>query len=1101
MIKEGAVLEGPFWPEPIEIKKVETFGDKVQIIGATIYSNKHIDRLLTNEQIQQIMPGELVLDFSAPADEVFLSLEALRYKFASLFDPFLAMSTSKIDPLPFQLDAVYLHALKMPRMRFMIADDPGAGKTIMAGLIIKEMKLRGLVKRILIVSPGHLKYQWKRELKEKFQENFTIVDRGFINTYRSESPWEVENQVITSIDFAKRDDIRNSLWGVEWDLVIVDEAHKMAAYKYGKKTNKTGRYQLGEVLSKTSENLLFLTATPHKGDPENFRLLLDLLEPGFFAKTKMIAEAKESNDNPLFIRRVKEQLMDFNGEKIFKKRETFTHKFNLSDDEMKLYNEVSKYVIYQYDKAIAKDKHRNFVFTLLVLQRRMASSTYALLKSLKRKKDKYENILEKPSLLKDIIFKNTSDNDESEIEDESEIDRWEHELQWETSTFSATLEEIKNELNTVNTLINMAETVLDNGDETKLKELKKIMKQIGKNKVLVFSEAKDTVDYLVGKLESWGYSVNVIHGEMPMEQRVEAERVFKDETQVMVATEAAGEGINLQFCHMMINYDIPWNPNRLEQRMGRIHRYKQKKDVSIFNLVADNTREGIVLGRMLEKLESIKKDMGSDKVYDVVGEIFQSKDLYKMVLDATTEGKSRDDLKKDVDRKVDEEYKEKLLNEVFEEGLVNSIDYKLVDEISERTEELKLVPEYIEEFFKKALEKAGGNYRIRKDKTISIGSIPLEIQKISEDTTFKNNYGKVNHSYSHLTFDKEAASENDDLEFISFGHPLFEAILKWVNDKYSTELQRGAVFKDPSNSYKGVFWFFEGAVNDGKGDVAGKKLFAIYDDGENLSEINPSIIWDFVPTENRKPLKQNIEKEGAQNLVINSIENYREDLKSERERQANVKRKYGLKSLDYSIGELDANITDYEIRKGNGENMDLAIRNATKWKRNYEIARDKLKTEIEQEECLSMSMPKFLGAIIVEHGNSEMATDKDIEMVGMEVSMEYERNEGRYPVDVSAENLGFDVRSKDVDGPTRYIEVKARKDEGLVALTLNEWFKAKRFKDKYWLYVVANAATNPSLYIIQNPAEFLKASEKVEVVRFLVLPEEWKKGDKVMEKN
>ena len=400
MIREGAIVRGPLSPEPIEIKRVEEMGERYHIIGVTIHSNQLIDTILSKEEAEKLLSGELILDFSAPASEVFLSLEALRYRYASLFDPFLAMNTSKIDPLPFQLDAVYLHALKLPRIRFMIADDPGAGKTIMAGLIIKELKLRGLAKRVLIVSPGHLKEQWKRELKEKFQETFTIIDRGFLNTYRSESPWEVENQTITSIDFAKQPDIRNSLWGLDWDLVIVDEAHKMAAYQYGKKTTKTGRYKLGEVLSKTSEHLLFLTATPHKGDTESFRLLLDLLEPGFFANPSMINDAKKNNDNPLFIRRIKEDLKDFEGKPIFTKRHTYSHKFQLSDQEMYLYNELSKYVIYQYNKALAQDNKRNFVFALLLLQRRMASSIYALLTSLKRKKEKYLTIIDNPDLIK-----------------------------------------------------------------------------------------------------------------------------------------------------------------------------------------------------------------------------------------------------------------------------------------------------------------------------------------------------------------------------------------------------------------------------------------------------------------------------------------------------------------------------------------------------------------------------------------------------------------------------------------------------------------------------------------------------------------------------
>jgi superfamily II DNA or RNA helicase len=1119
MIKEGAVLEGPLWPEPIEIKVVKDVGGRILIIAATIYSNKLIEQLLTEEEIKEISHLELIQDFSAPASEVFLSLEAMRYRFASLFDPFLAMSSSKIDPLPFQLDAVYLHALKLPRMRFMIADDPGAGKTIMAGLIIKEMELRGLARRVLIVSPGHLKEQWKRELKEKFQSNFTIVDRGFMNTYRSENPWEVENQLITSIDFAKREDIRNSFWGVDWDLVIVDEAHKMAAYKYGKKTNKTTRYKLGEVLSKTSENLLFLTATPHKGDPENFRLLLDLLEPGFFAKTGMISEAKNSNDNPLFIRRIKEDLRNFDGKPIFKKRFTYSNKFQLSDTEMELYNELSKYIINQYNKALAQNNRRNFVFALLLLQRRMASSIYALLKSLKRKKAKYEQILRNPNLLNETKAMNSRDTDiESDLErweDESELDRWEKESQVETSTISVNLEELKDELRILDKLIVMAESILDSGNETKLQELRKIMDKIGDEKVLIFSEAKDTVDYLVDKMRSWGYSVNYIHGEMNMDQRVEAERIFYKDTQVMIATEAAGEGINLQFCHMMINYDIPWNPNRLEQRMGRIHRYKQNKDVHIFNLVADNTREGLVLARVLDKLNVIKSEIGSDKVYDVIGEIFPAKELYKLVVDAVSGKLTDKELDETIDISVDEKIKQNnLLDEVLEQGLVTTIDYKSIDEISERTKELKLVPEYVEEFFKKAFTKAGGKFKVRKDETLVVSSIPLEIKKVADEIHFKKDYGKIARSYPRITFDKDAAFDNQDLEYVSFGHPLLEATLRWVDEKFATEMQRGGVFQDPSGTYNGVFWFFEGVVNDGKGEIAGKKLFAIYD-GEEPQEVNPSLLWDFIPIDETEPLTIEADKSSAEAMVIESIEEYLSELKSERERQANVKKKYGLKSLEYLIGDLNAALADYEIRKGDGENMDLAIHNASEKKKNYLIASDKLEKEIAQETSLAMSKPKLLGAIFVEgtdgsligtgiteegESSDEMRTDKDIELIGMEVSMEYETLEGRKPVDISKDNLGFDVRSKDKEGATRYIEVKARKGEGSVALTKNEWIKARRFKDQYWLYVVANAVSKPSLYVIQNPANFLEPTEKMDV-RYLVFPEEWKRGEKVFEKN
>ncbi|MFN3471983.1 MAG: DEAD/DEAH box helicase, partial [Aquificaceae bacterium] len=311
MIKEGALIEGPYWNEPVEVKKVEERANRIHLVGATLYSKSHIDQLIPKDDLEKLKIKEITLDFSSKGSEIFLALEATRFKFASLFDPLLAVNTSKIDPLPFQIEAVYGYILKLPVIRFLIADDPGAGKTIMSGLIIKELKLRGLANRILIVVPSHLKDQWKRELKDKFQENFSVVDRNTFDAHYGENPWERENQVITSIDFAKREDILPTLGSVHWDLVIVDEAHKMAAYKYGDKLSKTERYKLGEILSKNSTHMLFLTATPHKGDPENFRLLLDLLQPGFFATSELVEESLKNKDNPLFIRRLKEDMRDF----------------------------------------------------------------------------------------------------------------------------------------------------------------------------------------------------------------------------------------------------------------------------------------------------------------------------------------------------------------------------------------------------------------------------------------------------------------------------------------------------------------------------------------------------------------------------------------------------------------------------------------------------------------------------------------------------------------------------------------------------------------------------------------------------------------------
>lgn len=960
MIGEGTIVKGPFWSEPIEIKKIERFGENTQIIGATIYSNHLYERLLDETDMRQLVIDDIIIDFSQPSSEVFLSLEAQRYKYASMFDPFLAMSAAKIDPLPFQLDAVYLKALKQPRMRFMIADDPGAGKTIMAGLIIKELKLRGLVKRILIVSPGHLKDQWKRELKEKFQETFQIVDRSYIKNHSDDNPWNFENQYITSIDFAKQEDIRNMLSAIEWDLVVVDEAHKMSAYKYGSSISKTLNYRLGEVLSKTSENLLFLTATPHKGNPENYRLLLDLLIPGFFADPAMVNEARRNGDNPLFIRRIKEDLKDFDGKPIFTKRYTTTVKFDLNKEELELYKALSEYVRTQFNKALRNNKTKNnFTFALVLLQRRMASSICSLLMSLKRKKAKFEEMIDDPSILNEI--KSIDIYDE---EDASETEHWKQETRWESTSISNDINELKNEILIIEKLIRMAESILIFNDETKLSKLKEIMSSLGDKKILIFSESKDTVNYLIEKISSWGYNVNTIQGGMSMEQRIEAEKIFKNETQVMVATEAAGEGINLQFCHLMINYDIPWNPNRLEQRMGRIHRYKQDKDVHIFNFVAENTREGLVLATVLDKLNEIRNAIGTDKVFDVIGDVFKGKDLYNLIVEAVSGERDPVEIQNELNIEVDGEYKEKLRRELLDQGLVDNIDYKSILNLTEKSSENKLDPKYIEKFFKEAFSKALGKFDIRQDNSIYIRSIPREIKNITKEKNFERKYGKIS-TPKKITFDKEYSLRNDDTEFVSFGHPLLESLIKWVEYKYSAKMKRGSCFLDPLGRYEGVLWFFEGSVKDGKDEIVGRKLFSVYDTGEEMEAINPSILWELDPSDSQMPIIKDLNMKQAKIKVINSIKDYLEELKKDRERQSHIKEKYGIKSIEQLLAEINSDLRYLYLKQAVGDDVNLAIYNKEVKKADYESAIKILSDEILKEKSLTLSMPKFIGAIQV----------------------------------------------------------------------------------------------------------------------------------------
>lgn len=1097
-LDKGSIIKGAYWPEPVEIKLIEEADGYIHIMGVTTVSRSHIDQVIPHDEISKFTVVSIGTTCSEEAWKVFLSLETKRYRFASLYDPLLAMNTSKVDPLPHQIEAVYGYITKLPRIRFLIADDPGAGKTIMAGLVIKELKLRNLVKRILLVVPGHLKDQWRRELSERFEEKFIVVDRGLLDALYGENLWLREKQIITSMDFAKRDDVIPSISAANFDLIVVDEAHKMSAYRYGDKLEKTSRYMLGERLSRNTTHLLFLTATPHKGDTENFRLFLDLIEPGFFATTEMVQESIKNKDNPLFLRRVKEDLKDFDGKPLFLPRHVIIKNFNLGSDsprEKELYNELSKYVNTQYNKALIRDKKRNVAFALVILQRRLASSTYALLRSLERRRGRLKDLIE--TVEKRGVVPNYS-LDMDTVEDMSEEDRWREEAIWETLSVAENRGELEKEIKTIEELIERAKSIIRSEEEIKLRELKNSLEELAQKypeqsdkKILIFTESRDTLDYLERKIKEWGYTINTIHGEMNLEERIKAEKIFKNETQVLVATEAAGEGINLQFCHLMVNYDIPWNPNRLEQRMGRIHRYGQQKEVYVFNLVAEDTREGRVLSKLFQKLEEIKDALGSDKVFDCLGELMHDKNLSQLLLEAAANARSVDEILKEIEITVNEEYIAKVKENLGESLATRFIDYTRIKEMAHQAREHRLIPEYTQSFFKKAFDKSGGRFREIKDGFLAIDSVPYEIRKIGEEDNFKRSYGELLKRYPKVTFDKEIAFKNPDAEFVSFGHPLFEAIMVWVERTFSDSLLKGATFIDPDGRMDGYILFYEGEIRDGTGNVAGKRLFSFYVTDREVKPISPAIIWDLKEGENTDKISVNIEdlKNRALSHVIQTLEHYKEELLGERKRQSEIKQKYGIKSLDHLILEIDRDLISLYDRKNRGESVDLAIRNKEERKAEYERALVELKEQIEKEKSLSMNMPQFIGVIRVKPAEvveSPMQSDREIEQIGMDVAMRYERENERAPEDVSLQNLGFDIRSTDRDGIVRYIEVKARAGMGDVALTQNEWFKAKRFKGDYYLYVVLNSATKPELIVIQNPAERLNPEERVEVVRYII---------------
>jgi SNF2 family DNA or RNA helicase len=1095
MFDPKTILSGQFWPEKVRVITSDQMSqDLVKIEAVGTKTKEFYERIISSADIDKItIEDEILTKFDGDGEKFFLYVESNRIRNAQQYDPLYAVNVSQVDALPHQIDAVYYHVLSQPSIRFLIADDPGAGKTIMAGLIIKELKYRGLLKRILIVCPGHLAPQWIREMKEKFQENFQRINRASFDADWGQNPFNVRDQVVTSIDFAKQEDIINSLDSTNWDLIIVDEAHKMSAYQYGDKISKTIRYQLGETLSETSTFLLFLTATPHRGDVDNFRLFLDLLRPGFFADRKMLEESLAQKDNPLFVRRMKEDMKNFDNQPLFPPRHVITKKFKLSDTEKVLYNAVTRYVQEHFNKALAKDK-RNITFAMTILQRRLASSIRAIHKSLARRKKRLQDLYERAELYEagEISF------DEEFLEDIEEQERWQREEEiLQRLTMADNKEELKLEIDVLGNLVELAKNAEKTGDESKLMEMKEVIKAElidGERKLLIFTESKDTLEYLVERIHKWGYTTCEIHGGMKMDDRINSEHRFRNEVQICVATEAAGEGINLQFCSLMVNYDIPWNPNRLEQRMGRIHRYGQREEVYIYNLVSKDTMEGRILTTLFEKLERMKEAMGSDRVFDVIGDVIgTNRKLKDLIMEAVSSQRSMDEILEGFVSEPDEEAISRVKEAALESLASKHIDlYKILGEQRKAKEE-RLVPEFVEGFFERTAIQYDIKMDRRKDKFWTIGPVPFELR--NRDDEFKHQYGEVFSKYTKIGFDKEEAFDKS-AEFVAMGHPLLETVIEQNLSTCEESAHRGAVFTDPDGDLNGLIWIASAEITDGNNKVAGRRLFGVYQDHTNrLSFIHPGILWDLKPepsgTRAQLDLDLNFQKVESF-LIENSLQEYKNEIQSQREINAEIKRKYGVRSLEQLIGESEAKLADYATKRALGENVVPATEQREQKKRDTHDGRlKKLKREIEAEIALLPSSVNLIGAakVLAETSISvdRQRSNKEIEMVGMRLATDYENNRGWQPTDVSAEKgRGFDIESTDGKGNYRYIEVKARAGEGSVDLTNNEWLKANRLREEYWLYVVTNAGTDsPKLSIIQDPAKYFEP-ERVETVRWRI---------------
>src|SRR5216683_1421624 len=720
-LREGQILSGPLFNEPMRVETVRANGPDTWVAGLVgLHSERFRNVTLTARDIQTLTIQEPRLTFDGDGPLLRLGIQAYSLGIAYEFDPYFGLSISRVDPLPHQLEAVYDYLLKLARVRFLLADDAGAGKTIMAGLLIKELKLRGMCERILIVAPANLAFQWQRELKEKFDEKFFVIKGDDIRDQFGVNQWLEQKQLITSLDLAKRTEILPGLRQVHWDLIIVDEAHRMS---WSPPARKTARYALGELLRDHSDHFLMLTATPHKGDPENFSLFLQLLDEDAYADVKSIREAITRRVAPFYLRRTKEAMVYFPerqpdgswvARKIFTKRDPRTADFTIDGDEFDLYRDVTSFVKSQSSRAAAKGddpRARAVGFLMALYQRRLASSAHALRHSLENRARRLAEGLKRAQDIA-LTASDLPDAEDMEEMEEAERDRIERVLEAVTLAQNPTL--VREEIADLEELAKRAGALEEAEGEAKLAKLKEVLKEQGffedsGERLLIFTEFKDTLDYLVLKLANWGFKVGFIHGGMQIGSRdVKGSRLYAEQQfregaiQVLVATEAAGEGINLQCCHIMFNFDIPWNPNRLEQRMGRIHRYGQTRDCLIFNFVATNTIEGRVLQRLLEKLQEIRDALDDDAVFNVVGEILPAAQLERFLRDYYAGRLGEADLEDRLLRDVQEDRFRAICQNALEGLAVKTLNLDMLIERRARAQERRVVPETLARFIREA---------------------------------------------------------------------------------------------------------------------------------------------------------------------------------------------------------------------------------------------------------------------------------------------------------------------------------------------------------------------------------------------------------------
>ena len=833
----GAVVAGVDAGGTVEVVQVEWHGSQAVTLTYRAADGRPQERMLfrTDESTFDVVDGT-VRNWSFDADgELFrLAAEARRIQLAHLFDPYVAISSSQVRPLPHQIEAVYGTMLSRQPLRMLLADDPGAGKTIMAGLLAKELMIRGDVERCLIVAPGSLVGQWQDELYEKFGLRFDVLTKDMLDAGAAADPFTERNLLIARVDqLARREDVVERLGEVDWDLVVVDEAHRMSAHHFSGEIQKTKKYHLGETLGANARHFLLMTATPHAGKEEDFQLFMALLDSDRF-EGRFRDGVHTVDVGDLMLRRVKESLLTFDGTSLFPERRATTVKYDLSAQEMRLYDTVTAYVSEQMNRADrlreeGQGRRGNTVgFALTLLQRRLASSPEAIYQSLSRRRKRLEQrVIDERSKARAAALGITWEEerlstlmgadaiDPERVDDAlDDLDAEEREdveiAVGDAATAAQTVAELEIEISILRDLEQTAFNLREEGDDAKWNELSALLQDTEemfdehgtRRKLIVFTEHRDTLNYLVDKLRTFlGSPDSVVHisGSTNRDERRAIQQRFTQDKDVsiLVATDAAGEGVNLQRAHLLINYDLPWNPNRIEQRFGRVHRIGQTEVCHMWNLVAAETREAQVFETLLTKIDTQRGAYGG-KIFDVIGAVLTGAELRSLLIDAIRYGDQpevRDRIHQVLDHDVDARVRDKIENAPLAAETMAFADVRRIRQEMEEAASRRLQPHYIRGFFQKALSQIGGRMTEREPGRFQLPSIPPVIRDRDRVIGTGTPVGK---SYERVVFDKDlVAVEGSPLaDLIAPGHPLLDATVDVTLERLRNLLRQGAVLVD-----------------------------------------------------------------------------------------------------------------------------------------------------------------------------------------------------------------------------------------------------------------------------------------------------------------